>query len=552
MFSPNELLHLVFANDDDIYYCDNLLKLDLNQYLWWVLHREGYRTVCFLNANKDIFSVKTYGDVAYSPYPTEDKWFKRFIKSDTEKFGEWMTRQMKAKSTERVAFVCPLHEFCDTARGEEWTNLLRKIASIEKRTGIILLTVPAEVEQSRDLLLSSKVFDALHEVAVTNLRNDDIRPLYASLAIGKPYGVTYLNGYTTERLKALLLHVMMDGDDCFAAGLQIERCAEYLTQYLNNPWLRRYSPLFGTPKCNEYPEYRELYHMLMNKQIWDNLLKATQKAFDGGNLREWLNQLQCPYIRENDMQVCVMRDRNNFAGRCMKLWPLQSGDAMEEAGKSDEAFELLIDIYTALRSPKNKADNPKIAAVIESLLAKLEVAQGEGDFDTYKRVLFSIRFCVQWLHVPGSSDEEKSIISLSDSLKVLINCSQEHFRTANQLRRYEMQTAFNQVAEAELTYLKGASIAAKTKLATLEELVMASIVKLSVHDSANQIKEMAADLQEQIESFECEEPLGRQKEEPPMEPETELYLHDQPLKAEEDDILLGEGAYIFRPPKLDG
>lgn len=549
MFSSNELLHLVFANDDDTYYCDNLLKLDLNQYLWWALHKDGYRTVCFLYANKDFFSVRTYGDIDYVPYPTEDKWFKRFLMSDTEKFGEWMIRQLKAKSSERVAFVCPLHVFCDTARGEEWTNLLRRIAGIEKRTGIILLTAPAEIEQSRDLLLSSKVFDSLREVAVTNLRNDDIRPLYTSLAIRKPYGVTYLNGYTTERMKALLLHVMMDGDDCFADALQIEHCAEYLTQYLNNPWLRRRRPLFGAPKCNEYPEYRELYHILLNKQMWDNLLKATQQAFDGGSLRTCLDRLQCPYIRENDIQVCVLRDRNSFAGRCMKLWLPPSGETMEASGKSDEAFDILTDIYTALLSPKNRADNPKVAAEIESLLAKLEIAQEEGDFDTHKRVLFSIRFCVQWLHVPGSSDEENSILSLTDSLKALIKCSQDHFRIANQLSRYEIQDEFNRVAEAELTYLKAASIAEKTKLITLEELVMASIVKLNIHDSANKIKEMAVDIQKQIECFDCGEPSGQLQEKQYLKSDDAPYPHDQLPK--EEEILLGKGAYDFRPPKRD-
>lgn len=549
MFSPNELLHLVFANDDDTYYCDNLLKLDLNQYLWWMLHKEGYRTVWFLYANKDTFSIRTYGDVDYALYPTKVKRFGRFFKSDTEKFGEWMIRQLKAKNSERAAFVCPLNVFCETARGEEWTNLLCRIAGIEKRTGIILLTAPAEVEQSRELLLSSRVFDSLRETAVTNLRTDDIRPLYASLDIGKTYGVTYLNGYTTERMNALLLHVMMDRDDYFANTLQVEHCAEYLTQYLNNPRLRRCRPLFGVPKCNEYPEYRELYHMLLNRQNWDSLLAATRQAFAVGGLQGWLNQLQCPYFPESDMRVCVMRDKNNFAGKCMRLWPPQSGERLEASGAVDQAFDILIDIYNDLLSPKNRADNLKVAAAIESLLAKLEVAQSDGDFDTYKRVLSSIRFCVQWLHIPDASDKENSILSLTDSLKALIKCSQDYFRIANQLRQYELQATFSQVAEAQLIHLKAASIAEKTKLDRLEELVMRSIVKLRINDSANRIKEMASDMQAQIEKFECGKPSEQLQEDLPLESDDESYLHDEPLM--EEEILLDEGAYNFRPPKLD-
>ena len=58
MFSSKELLHLVFADETDTYYGDDLLKLELNQYLWLKLH-ESYQTVYFLGAAGKTFTIKT-------------------------------------------------------------------------------------------------------------------------------------------------------------------------------------------------------------------------------------------------------------------------------------------------------------------------------------------------------------------------------------------------------------------------------------------------------------------------------------------------------------
>ena len=76
MFSSNDLTHLVFANETDTYYRDDLLKLDLHQYLWLDLH-EKYSAVYFLTLSESTFSIKTYGDLkckAYEPSRRLWKW----------------------------------------------------------------------------------------------------------------------------------------------------------------------------------------------------------------------------------------------------------------------------------------------------------------------------------------------------------------------------------------------------------------------------------------------------------------------------------------------
>ena len=56
-------LQLAFADENDRYFTDSLLRLTLHQYLWFHL-RERYDAVCFLNESDDGkgFSIRTFGD----------------------------------------------------------------------------------------------------------------------------------------------------------------------------------------------------------------------------------------------------------------------------------------------------------------------------------------------------------------------------------------------------------------------------------------------------------------------------------------------------------
>lgn len=542
MFSSGELLHLVFANEDDIFYCDNLLKLDLNQYLWWTLHKEGYQVVYFLHPERDGFAVRTYGDRKAKPYTPESGILKRFIRSETRQFGDWMIQQLKAKGTEHTAFVCPLRGFCDTAEREEWQKTLEEIAGMKNRTGIILLTVSPEAEQSRELLLSSKVFDALQERPIIDLRDGDVRPVYQSLASRKPNGVVYLNAFTRERMKALLLHVMLDEADYDADSVQLEHCAEYLTQYYINPWLRKCSPLFGTQNCNEQPKYCEIYRLLMNRKNWNSLMETVQGVYcRGRSLQAYLNEIACRYCDEADAQVRVMRDRNSVAGGCMNLWLPPD---MTEADKN-AAFEKLVDIQTMLCAQKNRADNRNIEKAMEELLKWQGAAQTDGDFDTLKRVLWSIQFCVQWLYISENDEKEKSILALYQNLKNVIELSHENFQLGGNLARYSNNQMTSQLVEKQVMSLKSLSIAKQKQLEELETLVTASIVKLSVNDSAKKIADMAANLQAQIDALQAEDVTEAEPESNP-EPEAEEFMLTQ-----DDEYYLGNVIFNATPPSDD-
>ena len=147
MFSSNDLVHLVFADETDTYYCGDLLKLDLHQYLWRKLH-ETYPAVYFLSLSEGALSVKTYGDLKCKAYEPGRKFWKLMgFESEMGELGKWIHKQLTSKRSEPAAFVCSLEDFCKASKDPDWANALYDIAGERHRAGTFVLTVPVSVER---------------------------------------------------------------------------------------------------------------------------------------------------------------------------------------------------------------------------------------------------------------------------------------------------------------------------------------------------------------------------------------------------------------------
>ena len=91
MFSSSDLISFVFANENDTYYRDDLLKLNQDQQLWHLLH-ESFDTVYFLRNTENQLQVYSFGDSKGGPCPVfKDKIFT----SAEEQLGNWMLRQLR-------------------------------------------------------------------------------------------------------------------------------------------------------------------------------------------------------------------------------------------------------------------------------------------------------------------------------------------------------------------------------------------------------------------------------------------------------------------------
>lgn len=431
MFSTNELISFVFANNNDLYFGSDLLTLDLNQHLWMTLH-DRYKTVYFLKAAGEAFSVTTYGDLSGEPFKPDSgrlhTWLRNRFSAETpqDQFANWLLAQLCKPQGEAVAFVCPLEDFCYTLSLPSWTPLLTRIANAVGRTGSFVLTADAIPERTRDLLLSCPVFETLRDTAVMNLRSGGQRELYDSLFRSKQEGqCLFLNAFTYERLRSLLLHLCIRIPDRFDDLEAIDQLTYYLHTYLHDPNRQLTEPLedFGIPAA--CMSYRELYDLLARPSIWRRLHDRASCFVQTGRLPE-LHFQEAP----------VHRDRNSYAGVCMTLrlpqWLNRSASEDLPA-----IYRTLLRIRKQVCAPKNQTENETVCGAAAKFLNQLD-SVAAGDVETYKLILDAVAFCVDWAYLSPDADESTRVNQILDSWSTCIPMSQQCFQSQ---RNLSLQTA---------------------------------------------------------------------------------------------------------------
>ncbi|MCD7761425.1 MAG: hypothetical protein LUH16_06590 [Clostridiales bacterium] len=480
MFSSSELIHFVFANDSDIYCCGGLLRLGLEQYLWLRLH-ERYQAVYFLHAGEQTFSIRTYGDVKSKPFETS--WWTQVLRGTTEaeEQGKWLVRQLKGRQGETVAFVCPLGEFCALLSSDEWRETLEQLGSMDRRTGIIVLTAPVTAEGSRELFLTSPVFDRLRETAVTDARVGGERELYGSIQSKKRDSMIFLNEFTRERVRDLLLRLsFVEGR--YLSRQEADSAAAYLTLYLNCRSVRQKKPLFGGGKLGWNFQYRELYDHLRKEDVWDLLLAQSRQVDRAGGLSAWLSK---EGLSAFSAPPDILWGKNSYADRCLHL--LIPKKFQTDRDRIDRISPLLLEIRNAVRSPKNRLESPAMVREVERLLPELESVQENGYADTYERVLYALQFCVHWIYVRPDSDEEKGILQITEQLWKLIRLSRDYERQRGELARaIHSHTGNSSLSDQIIEQFANRVSALKKLLDQYEAAVRKAVFQLST-DSIREI-----------------------------------------------------------------
>lgn len=407
MFSSKELISFVFANENDTYYGDDLFKRDINQHLWKRLH-ENYQAVYFLSAKDDSFRVRSYGDLHCSEYTPKKKKMFGLLSGNSEQseLGGWIQKQLRAKPDSAAAFVCSLDDFCSVLSDPEWDTVLEEIAEEKKRTGIFVLTASATAEKSANLLLTSPVFEKLHETAVTDLRDGALRDLYSTLKRRKGDNCVFLNSFTWEQIYGLLLHLVTEYPDRYESCEQLEKMSDYLYTYLHSPDFACKQKLFPEETVISALMYEELYAWLKDERNWG---KFEPKAIK-----------ECSPVVLPSSDIAVLRDPNSYAGRCLKIKLPQWLEKDNTAHK--QAQTALDDICTEASVPKSRAENSEITAFAEKLLGQLDTV-APGDSESYNFMLSALKFCVDNVY----SEKTDCIIDLLQKKQEAINIFNQHF-----------------------------------------------------------------------------------------------------------------------------
>ena len=530
MFSSTELISFVFANETDLYYGDDLIKRDLNQYLWDRLHM-NYDAVYFLSAEENGFAIRTYGDLRCREYVPGRKRIFGILSGNSAQadFGNWLLRQLRSKAGETAAFVCPLEDFCTVLANGQWDDILAEIAGAKNRTGIFVLTASATAEQTTKLLLESPVFEKLQEFAVTDLRCGAMRELYSSLKKRKSDNCVFLNTFSWERLRAMLLHLVMENPDRCESCTKLDLLTEYLYEYCRNPEFADGEGIFHREMPMNYLLYSNLYDQLSAERTW--------KKFEASSERYQKQGCFCKTASDAETRAPILRDSNSYAGRCMKI--KLPGWMEEKEPAAEQAAGLLQKICDAVSAPMNRVENPEIASAAESFLNQLEAVY-DSDSDTYIQVLSALKFCVLKIYTE-LKEETAQIMEVIQKYRDSISVSQQYFVLERELMLSRARLTEGELLGAALQQLK-------VQLYTLEkvkkrylDLVGAMELGLKVPVSEGSIKGMLEELEKEIQH------LDRFTNPSESVPVPEEEAEEEP-EEEQEEFLAAPWMYDYRPP----
>ncbi len=531
MFSSRELISFVFANENDTYYGDDLIKRDLNQYLWEQLHC-NYDAVYFLSAEGSGFCVRSYGDLACQDVPKKRRF--DFVQNG---FGGWLQRQLRAKPGKTAAFVCSLEDFCAVLSGSRWDAVLENIAGDKERTGIFVLTASATAERTTRQLLESPVFEKLGETAVTDLRGGEVRELYSALKKRKGDNCVFLNAFSWERVRALLLHLVMESPDRWESCGQLDALTDYLYTLLRDQTFADSEPLLDQELPVRYLMYATLYSKLTSNRTWKVLeARSADFAKRGGS---------CKYAEHTGSTVPVLRDWNGYAGRCMKT-KLPQWIKCEElaAEKAKEAQEMLRGIQREVSAPKNRLENVEIAAAAGGFLNRLDAAY-EGDADSYNQILSGLRFCID--HIYAESEEAARALEIIQKQCDAIGVFQQSFSLRRNQKLNQSVLTQGKLQSVVLCQLEKQLSALEQLKKTYLDLIRAMELKMTMQGSTEEVENKQKTLDKDLGHY---EELVRQSG-TVKKPDAEEQDPEEPKKEkQEDDFILRLDDYSYTPPAL--
>lgn len=499
MFSSAELISFVFANENEIYFGDDLLKLNLNQYLWGKLH-EKYKAVYFLGAEENTFSIRSFGDIACNAFNPSRSGLSKFLNvltnnTEQQEQGGWILRQLCSCPSEAAALVCSLEDFCKVFSNDRWRPILRDIASTTKRSGIFVLTASATAERTMDLLLTSPVFDWICETAVTDSRGGTLQELFGPLQRRKWDNCVFLNAFTQERIRSLLLHIFMEYPERCRSCKELDIMADYLYAYMNDSQRQRSDSLLVNTLPIRYLMYRELYEQLLNESVW-NRLEDLSERYARDTEQE---KFQSANWHHGDPPV--LRERQSYAGKCMML---QIPQWIYSHVQGSEVVErILSNIHNQVSRPKNRPENPQIVEVAEMFINRLDTVQ-VGDWNSYERILHAVEFCVDWIYSEPDGEEVENVLKLIDMLNNSVTVSEHCFALKRNLDIFRQHGSGGILEEQKLTQLQTQiSIYEKTRDQYVD-LVNASILQLTIPTASSSVLQSLSQLEQEVKASETQ------------------------------------------------
>lgn len=223
----NGLVHLTFANED-VYYKNSLVRLNLQQNLYYELKQKDYEAVCFVVFENGKFLVRFGNDHTAALYHQNSggafgKFLKALVATDdndvpkaleydqmSEEFLNRILSMMKREKNVAVVFTMEaMAAIQNKAKVEE--GFLEVSRNNYNKNNLLLIVVPTVVEGSRahfeneNGIFRTDLFPAIKKI----FQNYENVHFYERLKIEMPNRISYMNEYNLNVLRNLVTYAIM-------------------------------------------------------------------------------------------------------------------------------------------------------------------------------------------------------------------------------------------------------------------------------------------------------------------------------------------------------
>lgn len=536
-------VQLVFANEGDTCYCDDLRKLNLKRYLWFRLHEYGYQVVYFISEEKSTKKLKAanYGERTAKSYPGRTL-LELFAQSEDESFVRWIGQLLSGGSgSERNAVVFPLELFC---RLKDRVGNIAEILNPKICNGSIFLIVPPEKESIRRLTKKKSIFDALQTMYILDARNEPTGDYCRFLETKSRNGgmCLFLHTYTKDRLTVLLKHIVLEYFERFVSEDALAAMGEYLAYYLNNRFLQLEETIFEPEFDLRMPQYEDLYRQLRKEKVWKALSEKAAAIPAGQSVAEYVGEIAERYSVNPTRKLRSICSQDSLEYRCMRLSPRDP--AQEEENSFIDRIRHRRNLDTLWRNScriGNHEPNPEIYGKMLEYLDKLDVqvSQFAADCMTCRRLVYALSLFSE--HLYNRSLTKEQVCQMILYLDYYIVCS-EKLHTVWENYSRSLENGGSGMSDLVIRQNERAYCAVKRQFTGVENGLPQLIDQLTGKSVLNDDEKLAQDALEILKEWAQQYYRADLREIPRPEPESE--------KEPEQETVVIYGKSGFDKPKI--
>lgn len=466
LFASNKKMYFVFADEQDAFFTDSMLRLNTTDYLWMMLRKSGYSNVFFIRETQGGLSLELPDTDSINTYSKGSKklsWKSRFrvseaIETDAMQLGAWIMRKKK-KEEKKTALVFQGTAFqkCFENGSEQLQEFLKW--QKESQDAVILL-LPMCMSAKELMLFTSKtsVFarmngsECLSRPVYDVIHGDGAVPVFDRLSEKLGTGLIQLGVFSYGRICTMLRWAALrQGRDIPLE--QFQDYANFLYWYVYSPELRGYVkeplPRFGNG--------RELSLCLLQEGIFDTIderLAVLRKQIPGERLVDILHQI-CPLRKDEDRTRIQITHDNELLLRLARMaFPANFVQICRSQDSLPYDFQKWLEMRQWISKPNTHSPEQKRMAAIGEFMELCRARMLLGDTDTALRAARAVYENALELYTPVSSQDRL------DAYRKYLKLSQDNYDLNRKVMEYVSGMSEAQRREAIInnSYLRLAAI----------------------------------------------------------------------------------------------